>query len=79
MKSKLRTRFWIEIGLTLMSGFLLMLTFFQKEWIEVVFRIDPDQSSGALEWFIVVGLLTFTIAFALLAHSEWRHRREVAA
>ena len=79
MLSKLRTRFWIEIGLTILSGFLFTLTFFQKEWIEVVFRIDPDQGSGALEWFIVVGLLTMTIAFALLAHSEWRRRREATA
>ena len=30
-----------------------MITFVWRDWIEILFRIDPDERSGAVEWVIV--------------------------
>ena len=51
---------------------LLVVTLLWKDWIELVFRIDPDAGSGALEWSIVAVTLAFTVAFSILARQEWR-------
>ena len=55
-----------------MSGVLFVLTLVVPDWIEAVFRVDPDHSSGTLEWVIVAGLLVATLALSLLARREWR-------
>lgn len=78
MNSKPRARFWIEIGLTITSGFLLALTIVWRDWIEIIFKVDPDENSGSLEWLIVIALVVTTVAFALLARSEWQRRRAPA-
>jgi len=72
MTGRPRRRFWIEAGLSVLSGVLFVLTLVVPDWIEAVFRVDPDHSSGALEWVIVAGLLVATLAFSLLARREWR-------
>lgn len=79
MKTRLRARFWIEISLSTLSGLLFVLTLIQRDWIEIVIGIEPDEGSGALEWLIVIGLMAATIIFALLARSEWYRRQEPAA
>jgi hypothetical protein len=63
---------WIETGLSVLSGAALTLTLAVPDWIEAVFGVDPDQSSGVLEWCIVGGLLVATLAFGFLARREWR-------
>jgi glucan phosphoethanolaminetransferase (alkaline phosphatase superfamily) len=68
----LSTRLWIETTLAAASSFLSVLTLVSREWIEAVFRVDPDQHSGALEWAIVAALVITTVVFGLLARSEWR-------
>jgi DMSO/TMAO reductase YedYZ heme-binding membrane subunit len=70
--AELRTRFWIECVLTALSGFLLVLTFFWRDWIEA-FGFDPDSHNGSLEWMIVGVLVVLTLAFAVLTRAEW-HR-----
>ncbi|MEA2932060.1 MAG: hypothetical protein QOI56_845, partial [Actinomycetota bacterium] len=42
MARTVRTRFWIELGLAATGALCLLLTLLSKEWIELVFRIDPD-------------------------------------
>lgn len=42
------------------------------DWIEEVFRVDPDSGNGSLEWLIVAAL---TLATATLSALAWRERR----
>ncbi len=72
MNAGLRRRFWVELGLALASGVLVLLTLFWKDWIEFVFRVDPDANSGSLEWLIVFVALALTLTWAALARHEWR-------
>jgi hypothetical protein len=72
MRQRPRRRYWIEAGLGTLSGILFLLTLMVPDWIEEVFRVDPDQHSGSLEWAIVAVLAVLTVAFAALARAEWR-------
>jgi hypothetical protein len=65
-----RKRFWIEAGLAVLSGLLLVLTLVTREWIEILTGWDPDGGNGAVEWLIVVVLLVATATFGLLARAE---------
>jgi DMSO/TMAO reductase YedYZ heme-binding membrane subunit len=64
----------IERGLATVSGFLFVVTLLWREWIEILFGVDPDKGSGALEWAITLAFLAMTIAFTALAHHEQRRR-----
>ena len=75
MRNALRRRFWFETGLAIVTGILFVITLAQRDWIEVVFGVDPDSRSGALEWLIVGVLLVATIALFTLASFEWRRTR----
>ena len=65
-------RFWVEAAVGALSAVLLVLTMFVPDWIEVTFRVDPDQHSGSLEWAISAALLGTTLVSSLLARREWR-------
>jgi hypothetical protein len=69
---RVRARFWLESAAAVIGTALFALTLVQREWIEVVFRVDPDGGSGALELAIALGLLFFSAACAVLACSEMR-------
>ncbi len=64
-----------EIGLATATGLLAIVTLISGEWIEIVFGVDPDHGSGAVEWLIVVALAAATLILGLLARSEWRRPR----
>jgi hypothetical protein len=72
MSRTVRIRFWIEAALALLTAGLLMLTLILREWIELLFGVDPDGGDGSLEWVIVAALLAATVVLAWLAHVEWR-------
>jgi hypothetical protein len=72
MKRKLRPRFWIEAALAILSVLFAALTLLWKDWIEIVFRVDPDHHSGALEWVIALTFTAATIVCSALARLEWR-------
>ena len=79
MKKGLRLRFYPETILGLITGVMFVVTLFNRAWIETLFKVDPDQGSGLVEWGIVAGLLIVTVAMAALARHEWRRASLAAA
>jgi hypothetical protein len=69
-----RARFWVESILGIAAAALSLLTLVWREWIEAIFRIDPDGGSGAAEWAAVGVLAVASIACSLLAARERRAR-----
>jgi hypothetical protein len=72
-----RRRFWVEASLAGGCALAFALTLAWREWIEALFRVDPDAGSGALEWGIVAVLGLAALAFSLAARTEWRRSRPV--
>jgi hypothetical protein len=78
VKKSLRWQFYAETTLSAITGIPFVVTLLNHAWIEVLFRIDPDQGQGWVEWLIVALLAMATLTCAALARSEWR-RAAVAA
>jgi hypothetical protein len=70
-------RFRLELGLAAISAALLLATILWRDWIEIVFRVDPDHGSGSLEWMIVAVTALSAVTFVALARIEWRKARAV--
>jgi hypothetical protein len=79
MSILLRRRFWVEAFLGSCSGLLAIATLFWRDWIEIVFGVDPDRRSGSIEWLIVAFLVGTTIALAVSARLEWRRAQPAEA
>jgi hypothetical protein len=54
------------------TGVVAVITLFWHDWIEAVFRVDPDSGNGWAEWLIVLVLLLATVTLASGARREWR-------
>jgi hypothetical protein len=65
-------RIRLEAGLAIVALGLGVLTLFTRDWIEVVFGVDPDRGSGSMEWLIVAVLLTASVLLGSVAGWEWR-------
>lgn len=72
MTSTVRRRFWWETGLALAAAILAVVTLINAEWIELLFGVDPDNGSGALEWALVVVLAVASVAVGSVARREWQ-------
>jgi hypothetical protein len=72
MSRRVRSRFWLELGLASLTGVLFLVTLVSREWIEAVSGWDPDRHSGSLEWGIVIVLLALTMLAGGTAYAEWR-------
>lgn len=73
--SRMKRRFQIEVALAALSAFLLVVTLIWKDWLEIVFGIDPDRGSGELEW-VIVGLSALAaLIFGALARADWKLMR----
>ena len=72
MRERIRSRFFVEIALATLTAGLFVLTLINREWIELLFGVDPDGGDGSLEIAIVGVLLVATIVFGWLARGEWR-------
>lgn len=68
----LRRRFWMEILLGGSTGILAIVTLLWRDWIEIVFGVDPDRGSGSIEWLVVAVLLVITVGLFVSARIEWR-------
>ena len=75
MRNALRRRFWLETAMAIVTSILFVITLVQRDWIEIVFGVDPDNRNGTLEWLIVGVLLVVTITLFTLASFEWRRAR----
>jgi len=64
--------FWVRLALAAASAVLLVVTIAWPDWIELVFRLDPDHGSGRLEWAIVVVAFALTVTFSMSARQQWR-------
>ena len=71
-----RIRFRIEVALAVLTAALALLTLISREWIELLFGVDPDNGSGALEWAIAIALALASVALALVA--RWDSKRHIA-
>jgi len=71
-RDSVRHRFWIEVTCAGLGTVLFVVTLFSREWVELVFGVDPDGGSGALEFAIAIGLLAVAALSALLARHEWQ-------
>jgi hypothetical protein len=72
MNGPMRLRFWVEAVLAVVTGLLFVLTLVTREWIELLFGVDPDGGDGSLEWAIVAALGVVTLTLSVLARAEWR-------
>lgn len=68
-------RLWVESMGAAATGLATIATIIAPDWIEEVFKVEPDSGSGALELAIVVALAAVTLALSLTAGWEWRHLR----
>lgn len=81
MKDQLRLRYWIAVATGAVGCVLGLVTLVWHDWIEIIFRVDPDKGSGELEWFIVAGCLAVSalcLVFALYERRRARHLAELA-
>jgi hypothetical protein len=74
MVRKVGTRFWIESVLAAVTSILFLVTLVWREWIEAVFKVDPDGGDGSLEWAIVGVLFAASATLSVMARAEWRRR-----
>jgi hypothetical protein len=77
MNHDLSRRFWLEAGLAAASAVLLVVTLLWTDWIEIVFRVDPDNGSGSFEWLIVGIAAIAAVTCSILARVEWKRAQEV--
>jgi hypothetical protein len=70
-------KYRIELALAIFSAFLFVLTLVTREWIEMIFGVEPDGGSGALEWAITSALLLAAVLLGVLARRD--RRRALAA
>lgn len=75
----IRLRFYVETGLGAASFVLVVVTLVWRDWIEIVFRVDPDNHNGLFEWLVVAVLALLTITLAVLARIDFRRLHSVAA
>ncbi|MFD0266488.1 ABC transporter permease [Streptomyces sp. NPDC127106] len=76
---QVRPRFWAEVVLGSLSALLFLATLIRRDWIELLFGVEPDAGSGALEW-LIVGVTALVAALcALGARTEWRRAHPAGA
>lgn len=65
-------RWHVEIGLSGLFLLLTALTAVAPDWIELVFRVEPDAGSGSLEWALVAVFGLASVLTALLGRRSYK-------
>jgi hypothetical protein len=68
----MRRQFWVTVGVGGFSALLAVVTLISREWIELIFGVDPDNGDGSLEWAIVIGAGAIAACCLAWARIEWR-------
>ena len=76
--SRLRTSFWTELTLGLLSTVLFVLTLVWPDWLELTLHVDPAPGNGSVEWAIVAFLAVLAVMSFALARGE-RSKAHVSA
>ena len=62
-----------------MCAVLPLLTLVWRDWIELVFGVDPDAGSGLTEWAITAAVTLASVGCGASAFADWRRARAVGA
>jgi hypothetical protein len=71
--------FGLETALGCGALTFAVITAIWRDWIEIVFDIDPDKHSGSLEWAIVVACLAIAMISGVAARAQWQRLHPKAA
>ena len=66
------SRWRIECVLAAVFAALGVTTFLVPDWIEVLFKVDPDAGNGGLEWALVGLFGGLTLAAVLMGTRDYR-------
>jgi apolipoprotein N-acyltransferase len=75
MRGRLRIFFYLEAMAALIGVALLALTLVWRNWIEIVFGVDPDRNSGLAELAVIALCVAIALACSLGAGWEWRRAK----
>lgn len=70
--ARFKVRFWLEAASALFTLLLAVVTIVWQNWIEIVFRVDPDHGAGSLERWVVGAAAVLCLTSLLLARREWK-------
>lgn len=51
---------------------LVVLTLVSRDWIEKLTGVDPDRSSGGVEWLLIAVLVLTMVGLSVRAQRRWR-------
>lgn len=71
-RARIRRRLRLEVIGAICTALLALLTAFVPDWIEAVFRVDPDHGNGSLEITIVIVFGLVTLLLLYRARVSWR-------
>jgi hypothetical protein len=69
---RLRRRSRIEGWIGGAAAVFAVVTVLWRDWMEVVFRVDPDHGNGSFEWLVVGVLFGLALVLAASARYDWR-------
>lgn len=72
MRNGTRARAWLATVFAVVGLGLCALTLVWSEWIELLFGVDPDAGSGALELLVAGAFLVASVLLAGQARRDWR-------
>ncbi len=75
MKSQFNIRFRMTVAGALATLLLAIITLVWQNWIEIVFRVDPDHGNGSFEHWVVGVAAALCLTSLLLGTREWKRAR----